>query len=433
MSLSLRVRPEMRVPPKTIVPVVSEGLSPGQTFMAHLGNAHVHMWGSVAVSSRQSYATGWKRWCEFAHTMGSSYDMRVIPCGVLEALEGLPWEEAFVIAFLSYLRDGNDDSQVVEPATVFNYLAGARFFLKNHNVDTSFVERSEAIATVKRGMMLAFRALEGNKVADRVTLPFTLDLVVQCLTNVLSRFSRMDTFTAMALKLGIGCLFRKGEYIKTRTADHHLRAMDVTFGMDDASGGIAFVTAHLARDLALASLREVIIFVRSAKNDFEGVGNKICFKVRDVSPQVPFCIARDMFVFNADARPLASQPFLSYRGQWCYDVSELNLAIKATARRAGLDPAKFESYSLRIAGACILASCNMPAYVVHKAGRWRSDVFMRYIRLSVKTHELIASTIFSFESMSFDDVRRVAPGSFSDPVQLAPAESGEDPRNWVAK
>ena len=152
--------------------------------------------------------------------------------------------------------------------------------------------------------------------------------------------------------------------------------MDVTIGIAGTSGDIVFVAAHLARDLALASLREVIIFVRSAKNDFEGVGSKIFFKVRDVSPHVSFCIAWDMFVFNAEARPLASQPFLSYRGEWCYDVSELNLAIKATARRAGLDPAKFESYSLRIAGACILASCNVPAYVVQKAGRWRSDVFL---------------------------------------------------------
>ena len=142
-------------------------------------------------------------------------------------------------------------------------------------------------------------------------------------------------------------------------------------------GSIAFVVAYLARDLAASSLREVIIFVRSAKNDFEGVGNKISFKVRAVTSDVPFCIATDMFVFNAEARALASQPFLSYRGQWCYDVSHLNLAIKLTAKRAGLNPGRFESYSLRIAGACILASHNVPSYVIKMAGRWRSDAFLR--------------------------------------------------------
>ncbi len=120
------------------------------------------------------------------------------------------------------------------------------------------------------------------------------------------------------------------------------------------------MVAYQARDLAVSLLREVMIFVRSAKNDFEGVGNKISFKVRAVITDVPFCIATDMFVFNAEARALASQPFLSCRGQWCYDVSHLNLAIKVTAKRAGLNPARFESYSLRIAGACILASHNVP-------------------------------------------------------------------------
>jgi len=256
LVLTLRERPTMVAPQLVVIPVITCGLTPGQIFLAHLSNAHVHMWGSVAVSSRQTYATGWNRWCEFAVVMGSSFDMRVIPSGVMAALEGLSWREAFVIAFLSYLRDGGDDHRVIEPSTVSNYLSGARFFLKNHNVDTSFVEGSEAIATVKRGMLLAFRAADGNKVADRVTLPFTLDLIGQCLTCVLSRYSLMDRFTAMAIKLGIGCLFRKGEYIKTKTADHHLRARDVWFGMELTPGSIAFVVAYLARDLAASSLRE---------------------------------------------------------------------------------------------------------------------------------------------------------------------------------
>jgi hypothetical protein len=205
----------MVAPQLEIVPVVTCGLTPTQIFLAHLSNAHVHMWGSVAISSRETYSTGWRRWCEFAEIMGSSFDMRVIPAGVLTALEGLSWREAFVIAFLAYLRDGNDDHRVVEPSTVSNYLSGARFFLKNHNVDTSFVEGSEAVATVKRGMMLAFRAGDGNKVADRVRLPFTLDLIAKCMSEVLGSHSRMDKFTALALKLGIGCMFRKGECIKT--------------------------------------------------------------------------------------------------------------------------------------------------------------------------------------------------------------------------
>ncbi len=43
-------------------------------------------------------------------------------------------------------------------------------------------------------------------------------------------------------------------------------------------------------------------------------------------------------------------------------------------------------------------------------------MFLRYIRMSVNTHELIASTIFSLSSLSFNEVRRVAPGITSDRV-----------------
>ena len=170
-------------------------------------------------------------------------------------------------------------------------------------MDTSFMEGSEAITTVKRGMMLSFRATSGNLVADRVVLPFTLDLIAECIAVELSRFIVMDQFTAMALKLGLGCLFRKCEYIRTRKTDHHLRAMDVTFVLELTPGRFSFLAAHLARDVAIDSMREVIVFVRSAKNDFEGVGNKIAFRVRDLSTSVPFCIASDMFRFNAMAQP----------------------------------------------------------------------------------------------------------------------------------
>ncbi len=99
---------------------------------------------------------------------------------------------------------------MIEPSASSNYVSGARVFLRNHNVDTAFVDGSEAITTVKKGMMLSFWALEGNKVADRALLPFTLDLIAQCMTHILSRHCRMDCVTAMVLKLGIGCLFRKG-------------------------------------------------------------------------------------------------------------------------------------------------------------------------------------------------------------------------------
>jgi hypothetical protein len=295
-------------------------------------------------------------------------------------------------------------------------LHGARFYLKQLNIDTSIVESSPAIRSELHGMRLAFRAAEGNRVADRVRLPFTLDLIAKCVALTLNDALVMDRFTAVALKMGVGCLFRKCEYIKSPGTDHHLRTMDVDFVMERSPGVMTFVKAHHARELPVAHLHEVVLFIRSAKNDFEGVGNKIAFCVRPLTADVPFCLATEMFVLNADARPLADHPFLSYRGQWSYDVTHLNAAIKWTVAKCDLDPRRFDSVSLRIAEACILAAADVPDYLIRKAGRWKSDVFLRYIRMSINTHERIASTIFSLSSLSFDEVRRVAPGITSDRV-----------------
>jgi hypothetical protein len=243
-------------------------------------------------------------------------------------------------------------------------------------------------------------------VADRVRLPFTLDLIAKCVALTLNDALIMDRFTAVALKMGVGCLFRKCEYIKSPGTDHHLRTMDVDFVMERSPGVMSFVKAHHARELPVAHLHEVVLFIRSAKNDFEGVGNKIAFCVRSLTADVPFCLATEMFVLNADARPLADHPFLSYRGQWSYDVSHLNAAIKWTVAKCDLDPRRFDSVSLRIAGACILAAADVPDYLIRKVGRWKSDIFLRYIRMSINTHERIASTPMSVSRRQYSHCRR---------------------------
>ena len=205
-----------------------------------------------------------------------------------------------------------------------------------------------------------------------------------------------------------GFIFRKCEYIKTKGTDHHLRAMDVTFVFRLTPDTEVFVLAHLAYDMDVSALVEVIVFIRSAKNDHEGVGNKASVPVHPISPDAPFCLATDMFVFNKMARPHANDPFLSFQGKWCYDVSHLVQAMKFVAVRKGLDPARFSQYSLRIAAACILAASGVPDSAIRKAGRWRSDTFLRYIRQSRRTMNLISSTIFSLASLSFEDIRRIA-------------------------
>ena len=84
----------------------------------------------------------------------------------------------------------------------------------------AIVESSFAIRSKLHGTRLALRASQGNRVAGRVCLPFTLDLIAKCVTLTLNPDLVIDRFTAVALKMGVGCLFRKCECIKSPGTDH---------------------------------------------------------------------------------------------------------------------------------------------------------------------------------------------------------------------
>ena len=277
--LTLKERPLVTNIDLALVPVSARIQTASECFLGRLHNGHVHMLNSVNPNSRAQYEVGFRRWQRFTAESETSWDMVLVPPGVSEHLDGLSFPEACVVGFLSFLRDGGDDNAHIESSAVSNYLAGTRFYLKNRNMDTRFVDTSVAIKTTKQGMLLQFRAQAGNKVADRKRLPFTLHLIQVCIMQALDLRLTMDQLTKLALEMGIGFIFRKCEYIKTKGTDHHLRAMDVTFVFRLTPDMKVFVLAHLAYDMDVSALVKVIVLIRSAKNDHEGCGNNACVTV----------------------------------------------------------------------------------------------------------------------------------------------------------
>jgi hypothetical protein len=134
-------------------------------------------------------------------------------------------------------------------------------------------------------------------------------------------------------------------------------------------------------------IQSVVINVRSAKNDIEGVGHRFCFDAkRSVEHHLPknvgYCIVWELYSWARVARPEASNPFLSFRGQWTLSYDTFTKAVKSVARSFGLDPTRFSSHSLRIGGASALAAANVPDYVIQKLGRWKSLAVLAYLRMS---------------------------------------------------
>ena len=54
--------------------------------------------------------------------------------------------------------------------------------------------------------------------------------------------------------------------------------------------------------------------------------------------------------------------------------------LKLIVSRAGLDPANYNTHSLRIGRTTDLAKAGVPEAIIRETGRWDSDAFKRYIR-----------------------------------------------------
>jgi hypothetical protein len=79
--------------------------------------------------------------------------------------------------------------------------------------------------------------------------------------------------------------------------------------------------------------------------------------------------------------------------------------VKALMARIGLDPARFGAHSLRIGGASAALAAGIPPAVIRITGRWSSDIWMTYARLS-KQAALRVSTVVG--STAFEDCEQGA-------------------------
>ena len=76
---------------------------------------------------------------------------------------------------------------------------------------------------------------------------------------------------------------------------------------------------------------------------------------------------------------------------FCHDdgssvsVKELRDYVKALMAAIGLDPARFGAHSLRIGGATAALAAGVPPALIRIMGRWSSDVYEIYCRMSVQS------------------------------------------------
>ena len=84
-------------------------------------------------------------------------------------------------------------------------------------------------------------------------------------------------------------------------------------------------------------------------------------------------------------------------------VREVRGMVQQLMATLGLDPRRFGAHSLRIGGATAALAAGMSAAAIRAAGRWSSDVYRIYCRLSRQSAAGVATTI---GSTAFEDLER---------------------------
>jgi hypothetical protein len=162
-----------------------------------------------------------------------------------------------------------------------------------------------------------------------------------------------------------------------------------------------------------ASVREVVIKIRSSKTDQEGRGFTFVFSL-DVPSSKALCLALLRWAIRSNLRkddPFFSARDISGRSIWIINASQLTKALRLTAvtcfKFDKLVAKRFTPHSLRYGGASTLAAANIPEYKIQMAGRWKSNAFMIYIKESfqmfVQTQEALANPSL----IRVEDVRRL--------------------------
>ena len=364
---------------------------------------------SITTTSKKTYSTGWRHWISWSSVFGVDLYLRNKP-QLWESQFGSYFPGSFkiaaVVSFIAYLFG----HVKIKPSSVDTYLFGVKYMLQLSGIDTTFIDVSVIIRRMRAGMILRYR-LDHPEHLD-TTLPFTLEMIMFAHDHF-DLLNPHNLMLVVAMKLAFCCLMRASEYIKMPLSDHHLLAQNVTF-VHVIDGKESWIPSCLVASslLTIDSLSEVIIDVRSAKNDQVGSGHRLVFAhVPVASRQIKqaFDIAEVLWSYCLVACPVIDKPFFCFRNRELLSYFFLELKIKEVATRCGFDMSRFSSHSLRVAGASTLAALGYPDYVIQKMGRWNSQVFLRYINLLSATYNQAVVGLTTYDTLTLQSVRKLMP------------------------
>jgi hypothetical protein len=102
-----------------------------------------------------------------------------------------------------------------------------------------------------------------------------------------------------------------------------------------------------------------------------------------------------------------------------FTVAQVRAFVKEMMRLAGRDPSLYGAHSLRIGGATAALAAGVPPALIRLMGRWASDVYEVYCRLSVQSALGVGTAISAAMVSSTED------GFHEESLEMQPSEVEE--------
>ena len=387
-------------------------------------NTSALAWASISKGSHVSYQTGMNHWISFTKRLGTDPFIQEIPAVFLARdLFILSFIETVVVGFMMYLRYDRH----VTPDTIAQYLSAVRFHLAVCGIDAVHT-KSAQISRVFAGLRLEWLKEPGNSKAERQHLAFTPDMIRKMGQTLDLRDDRQFA-TFMAVRTQFQFLMRVGELVFTsNNQDHCLKGKSVMFVLRPTNGPGAqqqTIGSSSAYLYTIADIEAVIVDVKDAKNDPEGMGFRYQLNKRtpeQLAHEDAFCICTSLFECATRLRPSPDASFFqttraSGARQWRLTDVDISKFIKSGAKLLSLDPERFTTHGPRIAGASALSQLGAPAWYIKLAGRWTTDQYLQYIRMASSSFEEFMGKMHS--AINANDMYRWNPSMAATmPIQV---------------
>ena len=149
-----------------------------------------------------------------------------------------------------------------------------------------------------------------------------------------------------------------------------------------------------------------------------------------VDTDAAFCLCTETFLLAKRLKLTPTSPFVSSpknQEDWALTAEVLNFYLrKAASEGFQIHSKKISSRSLRIGATSAMASANLPDYVIQKVGRWKSLVFLQYIRLARGAFKSAQAALTNRNNFTVNDVRMWHPGARHLLANIVPEDYPDD-------